>query len=298
VFYDVTHPLRRELHRLYIRHALDVFQDNTNVVHGIDREYTGPIEFVRFWLDTIAEWQKEHSHTLFISLEIPKAQMDEILEDPVHGPMISAIDVLGWTYRADGRLFAARGGINRAPREQRPDIATPEELDTLKAKLGVAATDQRDFLNGPEFQKLFDQLWASSRAMKYRSWREYRDRFPALVLLWNGDEYPDVTRAVEAAIPAAARAGMRPSDVVRTHLDTSWCVARPGDSYIVYAMNGDSVALDLTASAGTYDVSWLDSATGRLQKPVATVEGGRVVTLSPPAAGTSRPWVAWLTRVR
>ena len=166
MFYDVSHPLRRELHRRYIRHALDVLQDNANVVHGIDREYTGPIEFVRFWLDTIAEWQKEHGRTLFVSLEIPKTQMDDILEDPVRGPMISAIDVLGWTYRSDGRLFAARGGINRAPREQRPDIATPEELETLKAKLGVAATDQRDFLNGPEFQKLFDELWASSEPLQ------------------------------------------------------------------------------------------------------------------------------------
>jgi len=298
VFYDVTHPLRRELHRLYIRHALDVFQDNTNVVHGIDREYTGPIEFVQFWLDTIAEWQKEHGRTLFISLEIPKAQMDAILEDPVRGPMISAIDMLGWTYRADGSLFAARGGINRAPREQRPDVATPEELDTLKAKLGVAATDQRDFLNGPEFQKLFDQLWASSKPMKYRAWREYRDRFPTLVLLWSGDEYPDLTRAIERAIPPAARAGMRPADVVRTHLDTSWCMARRTDTFVVYTMTGDAVVLDLTASEGAYEVSWLDLATGVLQKSVETVAGGRVVTLAPPAVGTGRPWVAWLSRVR
>jgi hypothetical protein len=298
VFYDVTHPLRRELHRLYIRHALDVLQDNTNVVHGIDREYTGPIEFVQFWLDTIAEWQKEHGRTPFISLEIPKVQMDAILEDPVRGPMISAIDVLGSAYRADGRLFAARGGINRAPREQRPDIATPEELNTLKATLGVAATDQRDFLNGPEFQRLFDQLWAGSKPMKYRAWREYRDRFPKIVLLWNGDEYPAVTRAVEAAIPAAARAGMRPADVVRTHADTSWCMARRADAFVVYTMNGDAVALDLTASEGAFAVSWLDSATGTLQKSAATVEGGRVVTLAPPSGGAARPWVAWLARTR
>ena len=82
--------------------------------------------------------------------------MDAILEDPVRGPMIAAIDVLGLGYRADGRLFAARGGINRAPREQRPTSRLRPELDALKAKLGVAATDQRDFLNGPEFQRLFD----------------------------------------------------------------------------------------------------------------------------------------------
>jgi hypothetical protein len=296
VFYDVSHPLRRELHRLYIRHALDALRDNTNVVHGIDREYTGPIEFVQFWLDTIAEWQKEHGRTLYISLEIPKAQMDAILVDPVRGPMISAIDMLGWTYRADGQLFAARGGINRAPREQRPDIAAPAELEALKAKLGVAATDQRDFLNGPEFQRLFDQLWAGSKPMKYRAWREYRDRFPQLVLLWDGDEYPALTRAIEQAIPRRVFEDARPVDLVRTHHDTSWCMAGRADTFVVYTMNGDTVALDLAAFPGTYAVSWLDSSAGVLQNSTVTVAGGRVVSLAPPVPGTGRPWLAWLSR--
>ena len=296
-FYDVSHPLRRELHRLYIRHALDVLGDNTNVVHGIDREYTGPIGFVRFWLDTIAEWQAERGRRVFISLEIPKAQMDEILADPVRGPMVAAADILGWTYRADGALFAARGGINRAPREQRPDIATPAELEALKAKLGVDATDQQDFLNGPEFQKLFDTLWAGSKPMKYRAWREYRDAYPRLVLLWNGDEYPDLTRAIERAVPPEAREAMRPADLVRSHRDTSWCVAKGMDAFLVYSMHGDAVALDLANAAGAYSVSWVDPEAGVLRKDDRPVAGGGQVTVSPPAAGSGGPWVGWITRV-
>ena len=63
--------------------------------------------------------------TVRIALEIPKDQLDAILADPVRAPLITAIDVHDWLYRADGSLFAARGGLNRAPREQRPDIATP-----------------------------------------------------------------------------------------------------------------------------------------------------------------------------
>ena len=39
----------------------------------------GPLEFVRFWLDTVAEWQTERGKTVFVSLEIPKDQMDAIL---------------------------------------------------------------------------------------------------------------------------------------------------------------------------------------------------------------------------
>jgi hypothetical protein len=295
VFYDVTHPLRRKLHRAYIRHALNALGHNTNVVHGIDREYTGPVEFVRFWLDTIAEWQRETGRRVFIALEIPKAQMDEILADPARGPMVTAIDVLGWTYRADGTLFAARGGVNRAPREQRPDIASPAELDALKAKLGVNATDQRDFLNGPEFQRLFDGLWASSKPMKYRAWREYRDGHPRLVLLWDGDEYPDLSRAIERAVPREAREGMRPADLVRTHRDTAWCMARETDAYLVYSMNGDAVELDLSGARGRFSVAWLDSGASTLQN-AADVAGGGVVTLTPPAAGTGRAWVGWVKK--
>ena len=293
VFYDLSDPVRRDLHRRYIRHALDVLGNNTNVVHGIDREYTGPIEFVRFWLDTIAEWQAEHRRTLFVSLEIPKDQMDAILADPVRGPMISAIDVLGWVYRADGSLFASRGAINRAPREQRPDIATPAEVDALTRTLGGAALDQKDFLNGPEFQKLFDTLWASSRTMKYRAWREYRDAYPGVATLWNGDEYPAVTRAVEAGIPSPARSGSRATDLVVAPRDTAWCVAKPGRSYVVYSMAGERVELNLAGEPGELALAWVDGAGGGVRS-AASIRGGRTVTLVPPEPG--RPWVAWLSR--
>ena len=110
VFYDVSHPLRRDLHRRYIRHVLDVLQGNRNLVYGIDREYTGPLEFVQFWLDTIAEWQKETGQTVKIALEIPKDQMDALLEDPVRAPMIAAIDFHGWVYKPYGDCSRSEAG--------------------------------------------------------------------------------------------------------------------------------------------------------------------------------------------
>jgi hypothetical protein len=294
VFYDLSDPLRRDLHRRYIRHALDVLGGNTNVVHGIDREYTGSIEFVRFWLDTIAEWQAEHGKRLFVSLEIPKDQMDAILRDPVRGRLVSAIDVLGWVYRTDGSLFVSRGGIDRAPREQRPDIATAAEVEAMKQKLGGAALDQRDFLNGPEFQKLFDTLWASSKPMKYRAWREYRDAYPRVATLWNGDEYPALTRAVESGVPAVERESTAPVDLVVSPRDSAWCVARPGRTYVVYSVEGRAVTLDLSTATGRFVLTWVDGATGAVNGVAEPVIAGRVVTLTPPRA--SVPWVAWLSR--
>jgi hypothetical protein len=294
-FYDVTHPVRRELHRLYMRKVLDTLGTHRNVVFGIDREYTGSLAFVRFWLDTIAAWQREHGRRVFIALEVPKDQMDALLEDPQYRPMITAIDVHGWLYRADGRLFAIRGDLNRAPREQRPDIATPEELEALKRGLGPAATDQGDFLNGPEYQKLFDTLWAGSRPMRYRAWREYRDRYPDLVILGDRDEYPELTAALEAAIPGEVRASTRPADLVREPRDTAWAMAAAGEGYVVYTMAGEPVVLDLSADPHRYAVSWVDESGTRVA-PAGEIRGGGVVRLAPLAATAGRPAVAWLTR--
>ena len=47
-FYDVNHPVRRELHRNYIRQCLNSFADNENVVQLISEEFTGPLHFVQF----------------------------------------------------------------------------------------------------------------------------------------------------------------------------------------------------------------------------------------------------------
>ena len=259
---------------------------------------SGSLAFVRFWLDTIAEWQAEHATQLFIALEVPKAQMDAILDDAVRGPMITAVDFHHWVYRPDGALFAIRGDLDRAPREQRPDIATPHELEALKATLGPAALDQRDFLTGPEFQSLFDTLWASSKPMRYRAWRRSRNRYPTLVIL-REDDYPDMTRAVERVVPRAVRERLRPVDLVRTPRETAWATAAPGDEYVVYSMSGEPVTLDLAADDGRYAVTWILGGTASGRRNATRVTGGGIVTLTPPSGSrrVTQPAVAWLSKV-
>jgi hypothetical protein len=182
-FWDIAHPVRRDLHRRYIRQVLDTLGENRNVVFGLDPEYTGSLAFVRFWLDEIAAWQRERNRGAVIALEVPKDQMEAILNDPIRGSLVAAIDFHGWVYRPDGKLFAARGDLNRSLREQRADIATPQEQQALLHRLDPAMAANPDFQNSPEFQKLFDQLWASTPALKKRAIDEYRARFPRLVIL-------------------------------------------------------------------------------------------------------------------
>ena len=296
-FYDLGNPVRRELHRLYIRKSLDVLEDNSNVVYGIDREYTGSLEFVRFWLDTLAEWSAERGKKLYISLEIPKEQMDAVLEDPARGPLITAVDFHHWTYRPDGRLFAIRGRLNRAPREQSGDIVTEEELAALRERVKDPAFRGTRITNAPEYQQLRQGLWDSSKPMRYRAWREYRDRYPSLVILREQDEYPELSRAIEKHIPREARVRTRPSSLVRGHTETSWAMADPGRNYVVYSMDGHAAELDLSRDGNVYRVSWLDSATGEL-KDGARVKGGSFLRLAPPPRAARRPWVAWLSKAR
>ena len=58
LFYDVTHPVRRKLHEAYIRQCLDNFTNNANVIQFTSAEFTGPLHFMEFWLDTVAAWER------------------------------------------------------------------------------------------------------------------------------------------------------------------------------------------------------------------------------------------------
>lgn len=295
-FYDIAHPVRRELHRLYIRHTLDELGANTNTVFGIDREYSGPLSFVKFWLDTIAEWQTEHHRHVKICLEVPKDQMDAILADPVRGPMITAIDFHHWFYRSDGSLYTITGGLNKAPREQSVGIVSEADLAELRAKNTNPTWAGTNIVSSPEFQRLTQTTRNSSPAMRYRAWREYRDSFPGLVIVLKTDEFPALTAAIERNIPATMRGRTRPATLVHNRPASAWCQAAPGQAYLVYSMAGENVDLDLTSDTGSFTLAWLDSAGGELRPAAQAVAAGSTVTLAPPVAGTNRPWVAWLVR--
>lgn len=289
-FYDISHPVRRDLHRRYIFHCLDVLKNNANVVYGIDREYSGPLTFVQFWLDTIAEWEKQNNKKIFIALEIPKAEMDAILADPVRGPMITAIDFFNWNYRPDGSLFTIQGGINLAPREQLTMAA--QQAGGGRAggpgAGGAGGGGRGGFGRGGG--------GADGAPLRYRAYREYKDAFPNLVLLRKSDDFPAISAAVEKAFPVADRAKLRAASVVRTHPESAWAEAAPGSAYMVYDLNGLPVDLDLGTDNATFSVTWLDTASGQTSTAGEAIAGGKVATLTPPTPDTKHAWVAWLKK--
>src|SRR5260221_6303725 len=115
-FYDVTNPVRRALHRGFIRQNLDNFTNNANVIQFTSAEFTGPKQFVEFWLDTIGEWERETGRKPLVALSAPKDVQDAILAD---GPRRALVDVIDFKYwwNTDKGLFAPVGGQNLSPRQ-------------------------------------------------------------------------------------------------------------------------------------------------------------------------------------
>jgi hypothetical protein len=116
-FYDVTNSARRDLHRAYIRRQLENLDENTNVIHLTGFEFTGPLHFVQFWVDTIAQWEQETGKHPLIGLSATKDVQDAILADEARGKVVDVIDIRYWWYNADGSAYAPKGGQNLSPRQ-------------------------------------------------------------------------------------------------------------------------------------------------------------------------------------
>lgn len=115
-FYDVSNPVRRKLHENFIRHNLDNFTNEANVIQFTSAEFTGPLAFEQFWLDTIGDWEHETQHHPLIALAATKDVQDAILADEKRRAVVDVICFRYW-WRTDRGLFAPKGGQNLSPRQ-------------------------------------------------------------------------------------------------------------------------------------------------------------------------------------
>jgi hypothetical protein len=270
-FYDVSHPVRRDLHRAYIRKCLDTFADNANVVHLTSGEFTGPLHFVQFWLDTIREWQTETGKSVLVGLSCTKDVQDAILADPVRGPAVKVIDLRYWWYAGDGSLYAPKGGENLAPRQHLREWKGDHSQSAVQAARQV---------------------------------REYRDRYPDTAILCSldkadgwavlaaGGSVPNLPATTDERLLAAVPR-MRPFEPRAGLTDRQWTLAEPGRDYLVYSAVGAAVRLDLSEHAGPFTARRVNLRTGRCEAGGEPLSGGRVVELEPPARGA---WAVWVTR--
>ena len=237
-FYNEQDPVLRPLHKQYIRMCLDQLKDQPNVVHFISAEYTGPLHFTRFWLETIAEWEAETGHHPLVALSCTKDAQDSILTDPVLSKVVDIIDIRYWHYNTDG-LWAPEAGRNLAPRQ-------------WMRKMRVGKTG-------------FDEA--------YRAVREYRERFPEKAVTFHSQQYPEYGWAILMAGGSLPNVPLHASSTdpqqrqllkdlpMMTPLDGEGCVAIGNDQsgYLVYVC-ADHFSLPIVPSK--YIIHTVDAKSG------------------------------------
>jgi hypothetical protein len=269
-FYDTTHPVRRELHKKYIRQCLDNFVNNNGVIQLIGEEYTGPLHFVQFWLNTTREWETGKNKKPIIGLSTTKDVQDAILNDPAYASLVDIIDIKYWHYQSDGNVYAPKGGQNLAPRQHarllKPKSTSPQQV--------------------------------------YRAVLEYKLRYPGKSIIYSADgsdkngwavlmaggSLPNVSVKDEAFLQAVST--MQP--VTTDTASGQWILHNEKSGYVIYNLNRDEISIDLSKATGFYEIVWINATDGIAQKDKKRVKGGKAIVLGKPK---NNSWVLWLKPV-
>lgn len=268
-FYDTTHVVRNHFHREYILKSLDNFKGNTNIIHHLGMEYTGPLHFVKFWLDVIAEWEKENNQDVLVMLTGTKDVQDAILADPKRADLVDIIEVLQWHYREDGSLYAPVGGFSLAPRQYARIMEVGESS--------------------------FEQI--------HRAVNEYRTKYPAKAVVFSrrGTAFSNWAAFLAGGslvnLPAiadkqfltdAAQMSRFPAENPQ---DKIYALGKKGTGYIVFCESSE-LKIDLTNDQNNYHLRWIDPATGAIIDSDDELNGGDIRSIKGPADGAV---VAWLS---
>ena len=112
------------------------------------------------------------------------------------------------------------------------------------------------------------------------------------------EDYPDIQYTYDFIRDHLAEALPRtvPKDLVQNSPDHNWCLAETGKTYLVYALEGGTIELDLRSVSGTFRAQWLDPSSGDLSDANGgQVQGGTVVTFTAPVRSGSNDWALYLT---
>lgn len=265
-FYDVSNPVLRPLHKQYIRQCLDNFKDDGNVVQLISEEYTGPLHFIKFWLETIAEWEAETGRHPLIALSCPKDAQDEILADPKLAEVVDIIDIRYWHYNTNG-LWAPPAGHNMAPRQ-------------FMRKMKVGKTGFTE---------------------AYKAVLEYRAKYPEKAVTFFAQQYPQYGWAILMAggscpnVPVTDAKFL--SDVTKmTYISgegnsEAQIIGSPETGYVIYSHGGDDITLN--AEPGKYALHTVGIKDGKVKTLRKNIKINDPYTIS----GDGKETVYWLERL-
>ncbi len=243
-FYDTADSVRRTLHRRYIMQMLDAFADRPNVIHSIGEEFTGPLHFVRFWLQTVSEWEQLTGKHPLIALAVTKDVQDAILSDERLARVVDIIQIEQWYYHSQG-LYAPQGGVNMAPRQY-----------ARKMRAGAVR---------------FEDV--------YRAVAECREAYPGKAVTYYAKNYPERAWAVLMAggscpaIPVTDAAFLKAvARMVPQKADNCYVLADGRQGAVVY--KDQDGAADVRLPQGRYVLKTVNQQTGSISIAEKTVEIG------------------------
>lgn len=238
-FYNIDNPKLRPLHKQYIRQCLENFKDDDNVVQLISEEYTGPLHFTRFWLETIAEWEAETGRHPLIALSCTKDAQDAILADPELSKVVDIIDIRYWHYNTQG-LWAPPAGKNMAPRQ-------------FMRKMKVGKT---------------------GFAEAYKAVKEYRTKYPDKAVTFFAQQYPQYGWAILMAGGSCPNVPVKDgkflSDVAKMAYisgegdSKQQMIGSPEVGYVIYSHDGHPTMNGI--EPGTYATYTIDVQDGKVER--------------------------------
>lgn len=238
-FYNIDNPKLRPLHKQYIRQCLENFKDDDNVVQLISEEYTGPLHFTRFWLETIAEWEAETGRHPLIALSCTKDAQDAILADPELSKVVDIIDIRYWHYNTQG-LWAPPAGKNMAPRQ-------------FMRKMKVGKT---------------------GFAEAYKAVKEYRTKYPDKAVTFFAQQYPQYGWAILMAGGSCPNVPVKDgkflSDVAKMAYisgegdSKQQMIGSPEVGYVIYSHDGHPNMNGI--EPGTYATYAIDVQDGKVER--------------------------------
>lgn len=237
-FYDINNPILRPLHKQYIRQCLDNLKDKDNVVQLLSEEYTGPLHFTRFWLETIAEWEKETGHHPMVALSCTKDAQDSILADPELSKVVDIIDIRYWHYNTNG-LWAPPAGKNLAPRQ-------------FMRKMKVGKT---------------------GFAEAYNAVKEYRTKYPDKAVTFFSQQYPQYGWAILMAGGSCPNVQINDDKLLADIAKMSY-ISGEGNSdtqiignsdigYLIYTLNGGDITVNV--EKGKYRLHAVNTKSGQVE---------------------------------
>ncbi len=266
-FYDVNNPVLRPLHKQYIRQCLDNFKDDGNVVQLLSEEYTGPLHFTQFWLQTIAEWEKETGRHPLIALSCTKDVQDAILADPKLSKTVDIIDIRYWHYNTEG-LWTPQGGKNLAPRQH-----------MRKMKVGKTGF-----------------------AEAYKAVREYREKYPEKAVTFFAQQYPTYGWAILMAGGSCPNINVDNTKFLADVVNMNY-ISGEGNSqlqvigndktgYVAYAHTNQPVAIQV--AEGKYRIYSINTNTGKTEVLIKQANCKNTLTIEK----TGKDKVYWIERIR